>query len=312
MIQTFQTLFPVFTVIGLGFLLAKQGFLTKPFLDELNKLVYWVCLPSLIVANLDRAEDITGGSLPIMVAFFSATLLVIGTAKLLAVGLGLDRWQHGTLIQGAFRGNIAFIAIPILIYALRDFPEEEITRIIARAVFIFAPIMIFYNITSVLVLTGGSHQGKENTVRKTLLQVAKNPLTVATVGGLCIYLLPFNLPVFIGDTLDFMGRTAAPMALVCVGGGMALTSMEGRYRSAVFAASPTVFLMPLLAWLIALPFNLSPTDMLILMVFTATPTAVASYVIAKRLDGDGAMASGAIILSTLFSLVSLSVVVGIF
>ncbi|MEX0331532.1 MAG: AEC family transporter [Puniceicoccaceae bacterium] len=311
MLHTFQTLFPVFAIVGLGYLLARKGFITKPFLDELNKLVYWICLPSLIIINLDRAEDITGGSLPILATFFSATILVIGAAKLVAKGLGLERWQHGTLMQGSFRGNIAFIAIPILVYALRDLPEEESTRLIARAVFIFAPIMIFYNITSVLVLTGGNSSQKAS-IGKTFVQVLKNPLTIATVAGLCIYVLPFNLPSFLGDTLDFMGRTAAPMALVCVGGGMALTSMEGRYRSAVLAAGLKVFLMPLLAWMIALPFDLAPTDMLILMVFTATPTAVASYVIAKRLHGDGAMASGAIILSTLFSLISLSVVVGTF
>lgn len=312
MIQTFQTLFPVFAVIGIGYVLARRKFLTKPFLDELNKLVYWVCLPSLIINNLDKAENLTTGSLAIITVFFAATLLVMGGAWLVARALGLEKWQYGTLIQGAFRGNIAFIGLPILIYALRDLPESELTRIIAQAVFVFAPIMILYNTASVLVLVGGKDRAKNATVGRTLAQVAGNPLIIAAVCGLCLYLLPLDLPVIFGDTLQFIGRTAAPMALVCVGGGMALTSMEGRYRSATYAACLKVFATPALAWLIALPFDLSRTDTLILMIFTATPTAVASYVMAKQMKGDGAMASGAIIISTLLSLLSLSVVVGIF
>jgi predicted permease len=88
--------------------------------------------------------------------------------------------------------------------------------------------------------------------------------------------------------------------------------MEGRYRSASYAACLKVFVTPIVAYLISLPFNLSEMETLILMIFTATPTAVAGYVMAKQLNGDAPMASGAIILSTLLSLISLSVVVGLF
>ncbi|MEX0327023.1 MAG: AEC family transporter [Puniceicoccaceae bacterium] len=312
MLQTFQTLFPVFAIIGLGYLLAMKGFLAKPFLDDLNKLVYWVCLPSLIINNLDRAENITGDSLTIILIYLGATLLVMVVARLVAFTLGLEGWQHGTFIQGSFRGNLAFIGLPILIYALRDLPSGEQSRIVAQAIFVFAPIMIFYNIASVLVLSKGRNSNTESSPGRSILRVATNPLILAAVSGLCLYLLPLDLPVIFGDTLQFIGRTAAPMALICVGGGMALTSMEGRYRSATYAACLKVFATPLLAWLISLPFDFSHTDTLILMIFAATPTAVASYVMAKQMDGDAAMASGAIILSTLFSLISLSVVVGIF
>ena len=147
-----------------------------------------------------------------------------------------------------------------------------------------------------------------------VLQVGNFKLTVLhtpghTPGG--ISLLADNA-VFAGDTLQFVGRTAAPMALICVGGGMALTSMEGRYRSATFSSILKVFATPLFAYLISLPFNLSETETLILMIFSATPTAVASYVMAKQLHGDGAMASGGIIISTLLSMISLSIVVSLF
>lgn len=310
--QTFQTLFPVFAVIGLGYGLTRRGFLTDPFLEDLNKLVYWVCLPSLIVVNLDRASNLAEGSLAIILIYFGATFCVMGSAFVVSRILGLQRWQEGTFVQGSFRGNLAFIGIPILVYALRDQDPDTVSDILAKAVFVFAPIMILYNVTSVMILQRSQRGTHKRTLSGTLRNVLVNPLVMAALTGLCLYLLPIDLPVFIGDTLGFVGRTAAPMALVCVGGGMALTSMEGRYRSAANSAILKVFATPLFAWLISLPFNLSETEMLILMIFSATPTAVASYVMAKQLQGDGAMASGSIIISTLLSMVSLSIVVSLF
>jgi predicted permease len=312
MLHTFQTLFPIFAVIGLGYALARKGFLSGQFLDELNKLVYWVCLPSLIIANLDKAENVSKGSFSIILVYFLATFLIMGCAYLVARLLKLEQWQYGTFIQGSFRGNLAFIGIPILVYALRDQPDSVVSGIIAQAIFVFAPIMILYNVASVMVLVSGHSGVSRKTIPATIRKVAGNPLILAALLGLVLYLLPVQLPGFASDTLQFIGRTAAPAALICVGGGMALTSMEGRYRSASFSACLKVFATPLAAYIVSLPFNLSSTDTLILMIFAATPTAVASYVMAKQLQGDGPMASGAIILSTLLSVLSLSVVVGMF
>jgi hypothetical protein len=311
-LTTIETLFPVFAVIGLGYALTRRGFLGSAFLEELNRLVYWVCLPSLMVASLDRAKGLAGESLPLIAVYFGATLAVLGLSLPVARLLGLQRWQTGTFMQGSFRGNIAFIGIPILLYALRDHEAETVNNVLAQAVFVFAPIMILYNVLSVIVLIGGKDGASLAALPKTLKSVARNPLILAALTGLLLYLLPLDLPRAVGDTLQFMGRMAAPAALFCVGGGMALTSMEGRYRSATFAACLKVFATPLAAWLICLPLELSGFGMLILMIFTATPTAVASYVMAKQLHGDAPMASGAIVISTLLSVLSLSVAVALF
>lgn len=312
LIKTIQTLLPVFAVIGLGYLLTERRFLTGGFLNELNRLVYWVCLPALILVSLDRARGLAGESLGIIGLYFGATFVVIALAFVMARVLRLERWKVGTFVQGSFRGNLAFIGIPILLYALRDLDEASVNRILAQAVFVFAPTMILYNLVSVIVLVGG-HQGLGRTALPgTLKNLTTNPLILAGLSGLLLYLLPLDLPVVVGDTLQFIGRMAAPAALICVGGGMALTSMEGRYRSATYAACLKVFATPAVTYLLSLPFGLSDTSLLILMIFSATPTAVASYIMAKELHGDPAMASGAIVLSTLLSILSLSAVVMVF
>lgn len=306
------TLFPVFAVLGLGYLLARREFLSRQFLNELNRFVYYISLPALIIHGLSTADNLPPGTIQTFLIYMAATLLVIIAAFLTAKALKLERWQFGTFIQASFRGNLAFIGIPVLIYALRDYPQETVSAVVAQAVLVFAPTMFFYNAVSVMILVGSREGDARGRIPGILKRIATNPLILASLTGIILFLFPLDLPGALLNTLEFVGRIAAPAALVCVGGGMAVVSMEGRYRSASFAALLKTGLTPVCAWLMSLPFNLSPETTLVLMIFAATPTAVASYVMAKELHGDEAMASGGIVLSTILSIISLSIVVGLF
>lgn len=305
------TLFPVFAVLLLGYLLGRRGFFSRAFLNDLNRYVYYIALPALMVEGVAGAEELPGEVLPTLLAYMGATSIVMGLAYLVARALKLKRWQYGTFIQASFRGNIGFIGLPILVYAIRDLPQAEVSRIVAQAVFVFAPVMIFYNFFAVIFLIGSQESASRRDFRKTLKGLATNPLIIAAIVGILAFLLPFNLPSPLMNTLDLLGKTAAPMALICVGGGIAVVDMQGRYRSATFASLLKTAGAPLAAYLVSLPFNLSPTSLMILMIFASTPTAVASYVMAKEMHGDEGMASGAIVLSTLFSIVSLGIAVGL-
>lgn len=312
MAQILSTLFPVFMVLGIGYALCRKGFLSRQFLNELNRFVYYVALPALILHRLTTATSLPFGVLRTILIYLAATLFVMGVAYAVARILRLQRWQYGTFMQAAFRGNLAFIGIPVLVYSIRDLPPETASSIVAEAIFIFAPIMVLYNILSVLALIGSQEGGERKSLLSAVKGIATNPLIIAAVVGILLFLLPFPIPRALSDTMEFLGRIAAPAALICVGGAMAVVSMQGRYRSALCAALLKTGLMPVAAYLMSLPFDLPGHTQLILMIFSATPTAVASFVMAKELSGDDAMASGGIVLSTLLSIISLAVIVGLF
>jgi len=306
------TLFPVFAVIALGYGLARAAFLSRGFLTELNRLVYYVSLPALIIHSLANARQLPEGTLALLLVFLGATSCVIGLAFVNARLLGLQRWQFGTFVQAALRGNLAFIGLPVIAYALRGEDSATVAAVLAQAVVVFAPTMLFYNVVSVILLLGSGRQEAGRGLDKALRSIATNPLILAALAGGLVALLPSGLPGPLNSTLDYIGRLAGPGALLCVGGAMAMVSMEGRYRSALFASVLKTAGVPLFAWLLSRPFGLADSATLVLLVFAATPTAVASYVLTKELHGDEAMAAGAIVISTLLSVLSLGAVVGLF
>lgn len=308
MLEVLNTLIPVFLVIALGWALAHWRFLSEVVLNEINQLLFWVCLPALIVHKLATASEIPSGTGVVLLVFCITTLAVIALGLLVARMRKLKPNQVGTFVQAAFRGNLAYAGIPIILFALQDSPQAVIDSVMAQTLFVFAPAMLLYNSAAVVLLLQDSTEPIYQNIGLMLKKVTRNPLILASLGGAILFFLPFKLPVFAANSLDLVGQMAAPAALLCVGGSMAYVSMEGRYRSACLAAILKVMISPLLAYGIAACFELSAESRLVLLILSACPTAVASYVMAKQLKGDEALASGAVLISTLASIPSFAVI----
>ena len=90
---------------------------------------------------------------------------------------------------------------------------------------------------------------------------------------------------------------------------MAKAGWKGQISLAGWSAALKVFALPLIAWGVALPFGLSPHALFVLLILSASPAAVAGYVLVKAMEGDEALASSNIVVSTLLSVLSLSAVI---
>ena len=73
-----------------------------------------------------------------------------------------------------------------------------------------------------------------------------------------------------------------------------------------------VAISPALGWLPGRALGLGAVELKAVLIFLATPSAVISYTMAAEMKGDERLAAGAIVLSTLTSLVALAVIVGVF
>ncbi len=299
MIQVLNTLLPVFGLIGLAFWLGRRGSLSRTFMNELNWLIYWVSLPALIVYSLASARRFPADTIPIILIFSLATVGVMAASYPVCRWLRLPRAHTGTFIQAAFRGNLAYTGLPILVFALHDQPREVVAEVVAQTMFVLAPAMLLYNGAAVVLLVLSKEGFSRRKLGEIAVKVALNPLILASVVGVLLFLLPVQLPTFVVNSFELAGQMAAPAALFCVGGAMAFVSMEGRYRSAAVASFLKCFILPALAAGLGALLDLEPNARLVLLILSACPTAVASYIMAKELDGDEALAAGSIVLSTL-------------
>lgn len=309
MTPVLDTLVPVFAIVALAMWLGRRGLLTKAFMDQLNWLIFWVSLPALILHSLITTESLPPDTLPILLIFITSTLTVTALAFPVCWLLKLPRARIGTFVQASYRGNLAYTGLPILIFAMHGQTREAVADVVAQSIFILAPTMLLYNVMAVILLVGSKEGFSPAKLGSMALKVVGNPLIIASVVGAVLFALQLKIPTFVINTLDLAGQMAAPAALFCVGGTTAFVSMHGRYRSATAASLLKCAALPAVAAALAAFFPLDPNARLVLLVLSACPTAVASYVMAKELNGDEALAAGTILISTTICIPGLALII---
>lgn len=313
-VHVVSTLLPVFTVLLLGYVLVRVGFIKAAFVEEMNHLIYWVALPALIVGSLGRSGGIPASVIPLVAAFAVSTAVFVACCGLVLKWVRFPSASRGTFLQAAYRGNLAFIAIPILAYTLRGLPKDQSDVVVSQAVFLFAPAMIFYNVIAGLIFpfpADASHR-RFPVLRGIWKALYHNPLLIASFVGGCLVFLPWKLPVPVLDSLDYIGRFAGPAAVLCVGGTMASHPLGDHWRPAFVAAILKVAVFPCLSLLVALPFGLGRNETLILLIFSSAPCAAAGYVVARKMGGDGPLAASSIFISTVLCVFALSAAIAWF
>ena len=301
-----ETLAPIFILIALGAALSRLQFLGREFMADLNRLVFWVAMPALLFHSASRAAGASGQTWWLVGVLIAATLAISLVAWVTSLLLGVPAEGRGTLVQAAFRGNLAFIGVPIMASTFPNGPGGDVHPGLTTAVVAMTLTMAFYNALAILVLQA-SRSGRQRPDLGLLVKgVAANPLLVAGLLGLMTAFLSLPLPRFLDRSLETLAGAAVPVALLGIGSSLVTVRMAGRQSWIGWAAALKVAVVPLLVLGLSRLAGLGPVEHRIALVFGACPTAAAAYIMARQMGGDEALASGSVALSTMLSLGSLT------
>jgi predicted permease len=308
--HTINTLAPVFLLIALGGVLMKTRFLSAELVTGLNRLVYWVGLPALLFYKIAIADyDFHTAGKTFLVVFLCMFASIIAGC-IVAYLLKVPAVSVGTFVQGAYRGNLLYIGLPIIIYSFHGAQNAEQMQNTAAIVLGF--IVPFYNIVAVIVLLASQHKIDRHIFAKIFSSVLTNPLFIACVAGIIYSALSLKIPLAGARTIEAVGQIALPLALLAIGATLAYSRVSGRKSFAFVASIIKVALTPLIGFAIAILIGLGSGETRIALIYLACPTAVLSFIMAENLGGDGKLAAAIVFISALLSVVSLAVVVAFF
>jgi hypothetical protein len=309
--QILNVLAPVFLMIALGAGLQRSAFVSENFLKEANRVTYWLGLPALLFSQLVDSFHRFGGAGLMLTAMLIATVAVLVAGYLTAWLLRVPGAAAGTFVQGAFRGNLAFVGLPI-VFSLPDTPLAWGVTVRTAAVLTVAPMMVFYNAAAVFVLLFSQHAVGRAMVKPLLKQLVTTPPLLATFAGMGFALAGWTLPAALDKTFTALGEMALPLGLLGVGGSLVTVKLGANWRAPLAAALLKTALAPLLGWMVGRALGLGAVELKVMLLLLACPTAIVSYTMALEMKGDEALASGTIVLSVLTSVVTLAVIVGVF
>ncbi len=293
---TAALLLPDFLLIVLGYALARWSALDRPLWDGAERLVYYLLFPCLLFVAIVR-QPISPGTLASLGATgLALTLLGIALAYALAKAPRVDAGAHAAGAQVAFRFN-SYIALAL---------SERLggTAAVAAMAVIIAVVVPLCNVAAVwpLARAGGQHYGRE---------LLRNPLIVATVGGLAANLAGLVLPDVAATTLQRLGAAALPLGLMAVGAGLRIGALRDAPGLAAALLAIRHLMLPAAALLLVRLLPLTTMQQQIVVMFSALPTAASAYVLAARMGGRGEFAAGLVTVSTLFGMASVPIALAI-
>ncbi len=101
MIAAFNAVLPVFLLMVLGFFLFHIRLMTGEFAAHLNRLVYWIGLPSLLFREIATQTLDWGSVSNILLAFFLALSGTILIAYAISFFQKMDESTTGSFVQAA-------------------------------------------------------------------------------------------------------------------------------------------------------------------------------------------------------------------
>ncbi len=305
--QVINTLLPVFIIIALGTVLHWKELLTEQVLNGLKWLVYWIGLPALLVHGITRAT-LSGKVVNSLIIVVAGTTAAVAASLLVALLFRMKTERVGTFIQASFRGNLAFVGLPIVIYAFSANGADP-TAAKEIALLTIGPIVVIYNVVAVVALLASQHKFGWSALGKMAFGLITNPLLLACVAGTLGAVLEIELPSVVNRTLKTLGNMTLPLALLCVGGALVSTRIQSSLLPVLGSCLWKLGLAPFAGFLVAHALGAGSTETGVALILLATPTAVASYVLADQMDGDSALAASAVAVSTLLSPISLGIVI---
>lgn len=305
-----NTLGPVFIVILLGVALTRFRFLDVQAARLMNRCCYWIGLPCLLILKIGTAELAGGSARDTTITVLAATVALMAIAGIVGWLMRLKPRSLATFVHVGFRGNQAYVGLPVVYYGFLGTSYEGEAEAVASIA--LAVVVVLYNIVAVVIHLLSTHRFGWQAVGRVLLKLVTNPILLACVVGLAWLRWGHGqgiaIPLMINRTMTLLGQFALPMALLSVGATLGATSVTGMPRAAFVAALLKTVVGPLVAFGVARAMGVGAMETGVACILLGTPSAVVAYVLTEQLDGDGPLAAATIVASVVLCAATLSAV----
>lgn len=281
LIRIASILFPIFAIVGAGYLYARRH---APEMTVANRLNMDIFVPALVFAALsDRAfEPRTYLPLALCAVLMIALCGLMG--RVLAQMLRLE-WK--TVVPPMMFNNSANIGLPLAVLA---WGQEALPA----AVMLFIVSNLLHFSVGVRLLDP----------RAGMLGVLRVPSVAAMAAGFSVNLLGIPLWPPILEACRMVGDIAIPLLLFAL--GVRMTSVRFTdLRLAVLIALLRPAVGALLAWAIARLVGLGERESAMFLVFGALPPAVMNFLFAERYAQDPARVASIVLVGNLAAVITL-------
>lgn len=297
-----NVLAPVFLIIAIGYTAMRRQFFTPEQLQGLGKFVVRIGMPMMVffavasrpIGEMFKPAYFYGYTAASLIGFFGVWFfcrkrgLPDALAALNGLAVGMS--------------NSGFIGYPLLLMAIGPTAGLYFAMNVLTENLLILPLLF-----ALLDLSSNPQADWRATMRRIVKNLSGNPIIIAMLLALVFAFEWLPLPVFMENISSMLAAAAAPLALFMIGGNLYGMSVRGNIRMILSVTFGKLVMTPLLVYACLTAFGADQHMLFVGLLFAATPMA-SLYALFGGLHGFGKETSGAMLLSTVLSVIPISLV----
>jgi len=292
--------FPVFAVIAIGFFIKKKGLLKEEHVPVLNNLTYNFGLSALIFLGIIKNKFGEIFDTDIIKVIFPAYFIYIAILFLSFYFTRIRKGLKSVILISSFRSNMAFIGLPVLLYAYGSLAA-------AKASIIIALLLPFNIILTALFLQFINKPDDGFKVKRLLKEILLDPVILAVAAGLLVSYFNINIPGPISGIFDILSNIAVPLALLSIGASFKFSYIRSNLKYLSIISALKLLIFPLVTLFFSLfIFKTAQLDRDIICILFAAPVAVSTFIQSRKYTADSDFVSAILIISTISSALTLT------
>ena len=287
-----QQIAQLFLILIMGYAVVKAGLLKASDSRVLSVVMVYLVTPCVIINafQIDDTPEIRKGLLYSMAIAAAIHVVLLVLSALLSRPLKLDAVEQVNVIYS----NAAALVIPLVKALMGD------AYVIYSCAFIIVQLVLLWTHASSLLQGSSALDWKK---------VLTNINMIAIAAGALLYWFRVVLPAPLQNTMSTVGNMMGPMGMLLAGMAIAEKPLREVLRLVV---CPLVVLV--LLWVCHASSWVADGKNILMTVYLAaiTPACATVTSMAQLYDRDAAHSSALYVLTTLLSIVSMPVMIGLF
>lgn len=288
----------LFILIALGFLCGKTKILNDKAVKSITDIVLYIVCPCVIVQNFIRPfdKDMLNGLL--IAAGVALCIHIISIVIAMLVFHDKIPEKNRVYRFALIFSNCGYMSLPM---------QQAVLG--SDGVFFGAVYIVIFN---VVMWTFGvwlsSGDGKSLSVKKILL----NPCIIGMAVGVVIFLTSMPVPQMISQPIGFMANLNTPLPMMVVGYYLSQTKISDAFKDGkgFICVLFRLIAVPLLAFGGMMACGIRGTVLITCVIAASAPVAAATTMFAAKFENDAKLSVNLVTLSTLFSVVTMPLIVG--
>ena len=290
-------------LVFMGIILRRSRIMDERTTLKMSEILLKAVLPFTIISSsqypltdeFSTAIAIVAGY---AVVYYFLSLLVI---RRITLHTPLSDDDRKIFLTTAVFANTGFLGFPVMKAIL---PEQGL---LLAAIYNLAYNLFFYTYAASLLSGRHKPQSKIEKFRDIVL----NPVSLASVAAVVLFLSPFRFPTYVLDTIDLIGGMMVPLSMMILGSTLAAINLRNLFTdfTAYLASFVRVLVLPfiaLVAVLVARQFIHIPVSAATtIVIMTALPSGTMNVIYAERYNCSPKFCARIIMITLLITRITL-------